>query len=171
MDPSINPDAMLLFSQKYGFIVQSLFFLISAIIASTSIYFSTSSAKKRAVIDYVMKEQDDEKIISAKKTLKGLHAAKDPLSQYACNNQKNSEEAKAILDILNSYEFVCAAIHTGAFHEGMYKKMQYQRLKTDHKALMPFISELRTAREHPTLFQEFEKLGNNWRKKPLKMYS
>lgn len=167
----LTPDAMLLFSQKYGFIIQSSFFLISASIAATAIFFSTAATKKRAVIDYVMKEQDDDKVIKAKLQLKILHDSNDALSQYASNDKKSSEEAQAILDILNSYEFICAAIHAGAFHEGMYKKMQFQRLRMDYKALMPFISELRTARNHPTLFQEFEKLGQRWKNKPLKAYS
>jgi hypothetical protein len=148
--------------------IQDYFIFTSVIVAISTIYFSHLSAKKRAVLDYVIKEQSDVELTKAKETLQVLHQAEDDIANFANDEHKGSKESKAILKILSSYEFICAAIHSGAFHEGMYKKIYHTRAITDYNGLKGFIIKLRTSRKQQTLFQEFEKLGIRWTKNPLK---
>lgn len=147
---------------------QDYFIFASVIVAILAIYYSHLSAKKRAVLDYITKEQSESDLTSAKETLQNLHQEKDGIAKFANDEHKNSIEAIAILKILNSYEFICAAIHSGAFHEGMYKKIHHTRTITDYNGLKGFIAELRNSRKQQTLFQEFEKLGKRWTNNPLK---
>jgi hypothetical protein len=72
--------------------------------------------------------------------------------------------------MLNSYEFVASGIREGALNESIYKRMQYGVVIRDWKAMKPFVEQLRQARDHGTLFQEFERLGESWCADPLKHY-
>lgn len=90
------------------------------------------------------------------------------MAKYASKDYLGSEESDAILKILNHYEFIASGIREGAFDEKIYKRMQYGLVTRDWESLNGYIADLRKARAHKTLFQEFEWLGKRWKKKSLK---
>lgn len=126
-------------------------------------------ARRRATIDLVIAQRSDETLQTSKRKLAELHDdQQDCLAKYAANEHREGEESKAILAVLNHYEFVATGIKEGAFDERVYKKMLHGVLVRDYDALKGFIQELRRTRSHKTLFQEYEWLGKKWKAKPLK---
>lgn len=143
---------------------------ISAMVAFWAVRRNQIIARKRATIDLVLAQRSDEKLQVHKDCFVKLNDDKNGnnLATYASKPHKGGEEAKAILGVLNNYEFIAAGIREGAFCEKTYKRMVYGILVQDYEALKGFIQEVRRSREHKTLFQEFEWLGKKWKKKPLK---
>ena len=142
---------------------------LSAIAAFVTIWRNQVIARKRATIDLVLAQKADETLKQNKSVLSKLyHENKDCLAQYAAGKHKDSDEAKAILGVLNNYEFISSGIHENAFCERTYKRMVYGIVMQDFDALKGFIQEVRRSRKHNTLFQEFEWLGRKWKKRPLK---
>jgi len=92
----------------------------------------------------------------------------DNLAKWASKEQASSPEAKAILLILNDYEFVAAAMRDKAFNLCLYKRMRYSVVVNDWDALRAFVHEKRQEVRRKTLFQEFEWMANKFKKKPLK---
>ncbi len=96
-----------------------------------------------------------------------LHDSRaDNLSQFI--QSPECDEYKAIMLTLNTYEFVAAGIRTNALREGTYKRLRYSQVIRDWEALRGFVFEFRRKKERYTLFQEFEWLYGEWKKKPLK---
>jgi hypothetical protein len=135
------------FGQTYGFIIQSVIVVVSLIIALQSIKASRLTAQKRATIDVFLKFREDKNIIDAKKCIKKIHEAATnnnapvSLSQYV--SKPSSDEFNAIITLLNHYEFIAAGIYEGAFDELTFKRMQFEQLKRDHDAMMPFVNQLK----------------------------
>ena len=149
--------------------ITPLILALSAIAAFAAIWRNQVIARKRATIDLVLAQKADEILKKNKEVLSKLyHENKDCLAQYAAGERKDSNEAKAILGMLNYYEFISSGIHENAFCERTYKRMVYGIVVQDYEALKGFIQEVRRSRKHDTLFQEFEWLGRKWKKKPLK---
>lgn len=116
-----------------------------------------------------MHERLNRTILEARGIVLGLHEAKAEFVGYALRDKASTEEAKAILVVLNFYEFAAAGIRDGAFDEAMFRRMQYSMVLRDWGALEGFVRELRKARGSDTLFREFQRLAESWRKKPLKV--
>lgn len=148
--------------------IQTLAILITAIAALITIWYNGNIAKKRATIDLVLHQRSDGKLTRSRNKIRELSDLNQSLSQYACEGHIGSNETKAILEVLNHYEFIAAGIAEKAFHEPIYKRMQYGVLVRDWNQTKAFIFELRKVRSHHTLFQEFQCLGEKWVEKPLK---
>ncbi|OUE47334.1 hypothetical protein BZY94_06385 [Burkholderia territorii] len=124
----------------------------------------SKDARRRATIDLVMHHQKDADLNAAKKLVIGLQGNGTPLGAHPAG----SPEYKAILDVLNAYEFVASGIRQGAFDEDVYKRVFCSMLTRDWKALAGFVLEIRNRVNKPTLFQDFEELAQRWDRKPLK---
>lgn len=147
---------------------QSGIILLTAIIAVWTLRSNRSTNGKRATIDVVMTERRDASMQAAKDTLTKLKRENSNIAAYAHQDQADTPEAKAILALLNHYEFVAGGIRDGAFDECTFKRMKHGITIRDWDALCGFVSEVRNSRKHPTLFQDFEWLARRWKKKPLK---
>ena len=147
--------------------VQTIAILVSILIATYIVYNNEKLAKKRATIDLVLHQKNDTDLSSALDLLRALDMDIG-LAEYASMENKESSEYKAILVVLNHYEFVATGIKEKAFDENVYKRMVYGILVRDWVALKGFVAEIRQSRNRNTLFQEFQWLAERWIKKPLK---
>ncbi|MEX2241473.1 MAG: DUF4760 domain-containing protein [Burkholderiales bacterium] len=157
------------FSQDYGPFITAGAIFISGAIAAIAIVHNLRIARKRATIDLVMHERLNKTNLDARGIVLGLHEAEAEFVGYALRDKASTEEAKAILVVLNFYEFAAAGIRDGAFDEAMFRRMQYSMVLRDWGALEGFVRELRKARGSDTLFCEFQRLAESWRRKPLKV--
>lgn len=107
-------------------------------------------------------------LIDARAAVLDLHENKAECTKFALQAHIHSDEAKAILAVLNFREFVAAGIREKAFDEAMYKRIQYSVILRDWNSFEGFVRELRKSRNRPTLFQEFQMLAQRWEKAPLK---
>lgn len=140
---------------------------ISAVVALYAVYRNTEISKKRATIDLVMHQKNDEKLQSANQVVNPILKT-NRITRFADDEHKDSEERKSILIILNNYEFISTGMREGVFHFGVYKRMRYGEIKRDWECFEPFILDLRSKTKRATLFQEFEWLAKKLKKKPLR---
>lgn len=115
-----------------------------------------------------MHEKMNPAIVAARKKVLALHESNEELVKFARKEHADSEETTTILTMLNFREFVAAGIREKAFDEEMFKRIQFSVVTRDWLACKGFILELRTLRNRPTLFQEFQWLAERWLKDPLK---
>lgn len=139
---------------------------VSALIALFAIFRNTSLARKRATIDLVFNQLSDERIIKANEIVNRI-IKKPGVMVYADDNHIGSEERKAILFVLNNYEFIASGMMKKAFDISLYKRMQHKKIVSDWALFESFILEFRKQHEHPTMFQDFEWLAIQFNKKPL----
>lgn len=151
-------------------IVTSIATSIGVAIAAFGVFRNTENAKKRATIDLIMIERNDEKLQNAIKEVNDL--AKTPgcvLAAYSSEDESMKDARGSIIRVLNQREFVSAGVLSGSFHGKLYKSFEYSLIMRDWSNLSGFIFEIRKLRGTPTLFQEFETLVKKWKKKPLKV--
>ena len=151
-----------------GFWIQTGAFLLSAIGAVAVIYYNNLAARKRATIDLVMHQKSDNRFMEARKKIKLLMGNENECCAKYFKDH-NSDEYKAILEVLNSYEFVASGIRETAFDESIYKRMQYSIVTSDWDSLHGFVAEIRNKNNAQTLYKEFEWLAMRWKDKPLKV--
>lgn len=153
--------------ETIGFWIQTFILTVSAVAAVAIIWSSKSQEKRRATVDLIIEQKRDEKIQTARHLILRMH--EDGEKNLARHLQDpNCEQYKAILAVLNAYEFVASGIRSGAFHEGTYKRLRYFNLRRDWDALCGFVQEFRRSKGSATLFQDFQWLNGRWAKDPLK---
>lgn len=156
-------------AQNYGPLLTSGAILISATVAVGAIVLNGRSAKRRATIDLVLNQRQDQNLVKARKKVLELHEGNTQFFKYALLEHAGSEENEAILIALNTHEFVAAGIREGAFDEKTYKRLRCQVLIRDWDALATYVAEFRRTRNRQTLFKEFEWLATKWKADPLKV--
>lgn len=82
--------------------------------------------------------------------------------------QKYFTERDHLLKVLNHFEFIAAGIRERTFDACLYWRMQCSVVVKIGESLESFIVEIRKTKSQPTLFQEFEWMAKEFRKKPLK---
>lgn len=123
--------------------------------------------ERRATIELLLSQNTDPDLKAAKALIKDLHESGTQNFATFLNNRKEREYL-SIMHILNTYEFMAAAIREDALDEELLKRMQYTVILKNWSALEPFVIELRRQDKHPTLFQELQLMAERWRKNPLK---
>jgi|ERR1039458_209412 hypothetical protein len=156
--------------ETIGFWIQTGAFFLSALGALWIIRSREKSERRRATIDLVLHQKADPKLQEAKRHVLTMHANHvQNFARYL--EDRNTEDCKNILLLLNNYEFISAGIRESALDEEIYKRVQYSVLVKDWDALGGFVMEFRRIEERPTLFQEFEYLAKRWKKDKLKVDS
>jgi hypothetical protein len=154
--------------ETWGFWIQTGALFLSALGAIWIIHSREQSERRRATIDLVIHQKADPNLQKAKLHILGLHENHvQNFAQYL--QDRNSDDCKNILLLLNNYEFIAAGIRESALDEDIYKRVQYSVLVKDWDALSGFVMEFRRIEERPTLFQEFEYLAKRWKKNKLKI--
>jgi hypothetical protein len=152
-----------------GFWVQTVILFVSAIAAIWVIYANGHAEKRRATVDLVIQQKQDKELQDALLHIRELREKK--VSNFAKYlEDHNSVDFKAIIRVLNNYEFIASGIEEGAFDEELFKRMQHSVLLNNWGALCGFVMEFRRQNSLPTLFQEFQKLARKWESHPLKKY-
>jgi hypothetical protein len=153
--------------ETVGFWIQNLILTVSAIAAIWVIRASKTQEKRRATIDLVMDQKRDVTLVAARHTLMSLHESGEKnFAKYL--EDTSSNQYKAILSVLNAYEFVGSGIREGAFDEDTYKRLRYSNVLRDWDNLCAFVLAFRRQKGIEGLFQEFEWLDKRWRKKRFK---
>lgn len=153
------------FLQEYTPIVTA----IGVAIAAMSIYRNTDNARKRATLDMIVMERNDQPLQDSIRIVNELSKTRGLVfNTYMSDKEEDKQKKTQILRVLNQREFVSAGVLNGALHEKMYKTFSYSMLLRDWCNLRGFIYELREMRNAPTAFQEFETLAKRWKKTPLK---
>ncbi|MBK1780591.1 DUF4760 domain-containing protein [Advenella sp. WQ 585] len=166
MDPSVvNSDLIL--GETYGFWTQTGAIVISAIIAFFMWRHQATQARRRATIDVILDERNNDKLNKAKARIYEILDIPNYNFMDGYNNDE-SEDKKLILMVLNQKEFIAKGIRCKAFEEEIYKDTQYSNNMKIWRATKPLIMEIRRKTGRETLFQEFEWLARRWEKKPLK---
>lgn len=156
--------------ETIGFWIQNLILAVSAIAAIWVIKASKIQEKRRATIDLVMDQKRDQQLQKDRHFVLKMH--EDGERNFAKHlENRESSEYKAILSVLNAYEFVGSGIREGAFDEDTYKRLRYSNVLRDWDNLCGFVLAFRRQKDISGLFQEFEWLVKRWRKHPLKIDS
>ena len=169
--------------ESYGFWVQTgaviLSIIVTGFFARKAIISNGKTAKetlehnqlmqqKRATIDLILQENQDQELIKAKITIAALpdNASFIEYLDVNENDQPSKKEVKDCIRILlNRYEFIALGIKNEAFEESIYKDFT-----NTWKKAKPMIMELRRRKEQNTYYQEFELLADRWLQSPLKPY-
>jgi len=122
---------------------------------------------RRATVDLVVEQKRDKELVAARNWIR------DTKDRGETNLAKHldhpaSAEYGHILYALNTYEFVAVGIKTKAFSEKTYKRLRCSTFIADWECFRGFVTEIRKAKNLPTLFQDSEWLYDRWKKDPLK---
>lgn len=168
MDVQTAREAVKFLGETVGFWIQTGALFISAVAAIWLIYDNGRSERRRAIIDLVLHQQEDTELQAAIAAVRELrdNNSKSSIAKYL--DDGNSDPYKHIIRLLNHYEFIAAGIAERAFDEKLYKRMQCTVLVRNWRALSGFVEEFRNRKGSQTLYQEFQKLGKKWERRPLK---
>ena len=97
-------------------------------------------ARKRAILDFVIKAQTDHDMLTARKKFVELKQA-GQMEKYAGNDQLPSDEASTIRFILNMYEVVAIGIKADAFDETIFHDWCRTTLVKDWMASKAFVAQ------------------------------
>lgn len=164
--PPCEPVKIILWlGETLGFWIQTAAFILSALAGVAVIYYNGKQARVRALIDLLMRQKSDQHLVEATRRVHALRTNGEKLSKHV---DKDSEERKDILLVLNNQEFIAVGIRLKAFDEDVYKESQYNNVIRLWNSCKGFVYELREADSKPTIFQDFEKLAKRWEKSPIK---
>jgi len=165
MDPQQIVKTIGWLGETWGFWIQTGAFVLSAAAAVAVIYFNGRQARKRATIDLMLHQRNNQQLLQDTKVVWALADKAKTFASLAAN--PNSEECTCIFRVLNGYEFVALGIRKRAFDENIYKMSQFSNVMKVWKASDGFIREVRSAENKPTLFQEIEWLVARWERDPI----
>jgi hypothetical protein len=177
IDPQISEKATWWLGETKGFWVQTGALLLSAVGALWIVFSRSRSERRRATVDLVLKHNEDEQLVQAKKDfLKILDGDDGNLARFL--SHKESTEYDCIRKILNMHEFVCCGIRGKAYDEKLYKRMQCNVVVRDWDALAGFVQEFRKSKrsklpstDADTFYQDFERVAIRWKSRPLNKIS
>lgn len=155
------------FAQDYGPFITAGAIFVSGLIAAIAVIHNLRAARRRATIDLVMHERVNQRLLDARRKVLTLHHGNAEFTKFALKEHGETDEAMALLTVLNFQEFVASGIREKAFDEEIYKRVWFSVVVRDWDAFEGFIRELRKTRNRPTLFQEFQWLAERWKKAPL----
>lgn len=165
-DPTIVAEPARWLGETIGFWIQTVILAISAGAGILIIKSRGKQEARRATVDFIVEQRRDAELTNAKTAIRGMHENHE--ANFARHLQDpTSDEYKAILIVLNNYEFAASGIRTHAFDDDVYKRLRFSTVIRDWEALKGFVADFRNQKSKNTLFQDFEWLYEQWRKKPL----
>ena len=139
--------------------------LVSAFIAAAAavlaIWHQRVIAKKRAMIEALLKKNWDQDYIRARKEFVRLREDRGALLEAAKQVDQSGDDASVIRSILNDYEITALGIKRGILDEEIFKLWFKTSFLEDHDKLRPFIEEIR--QRNPRVFIELEQLASKMR--------
>lgn len=138
---------------------------MSALAGVLVIFHNGKQSRVRALIDLIVQQKMDVELIDATRRVYALRDNSGPLSTHA---EKDSQERKDILRVLNNQEFIAVGVRLKAFDGAVYKQMQCTNVLRLWNVTRGFIHEIRQSDGKETIFQDFEMLACRWEKDPIK---
>lgn len=96
---------------------------------------NNGSAKKRAIVDLIIKQREDLALREASSIIYELNRQDDGFIKLF----DEPDRMQKVLYALDSLEFVAVGIRLGAFDEGVYKDLQCSKVRNTWKAASGFI--------------------------------
>jgi hypothetical protein len=146
--------------------VQNAILAITAVVGIWTLRSNSQQERRRATVDLVLQSFEDAELISSRKRLNHLVKAKLDIPHLL--SEKGSDDRFVLFSIANRYEFIAAGLRESAFDKEVYKRVYYSSAVRDWDHLAPLIYAYRNSSHRPTAFQEFERLVEEWKRKPLK---
>ena len=149
--------------------VQNLILVGSAFIGIWTLGSSSRQERRRATVDLVLNQLQDEPIMAQRQTLRQLIETKRDLPAILDlpTSPAPAPERVAVLTILNLHEFMASGVREGAFDEKTYKRLFYTMVVDHWKHLSSFVVKYRDEKGE-TLYQDFQWLAKKWEKNPLR---
>lgn len=139
--------------------------LLSVIVATIAIHRNNVNSRKKATVDIVVHDSSREDLQDAKRIVHNLKSGS--LAHLGEEFENNQENRKAILLLLNHYEFLAVGTHTGAFDRKLLQELKHSSIVSTYDNLAICIHMMRKQKNSDTLFQDFEKLVASFKAKPL----
>ncbi len=133
-------------------------------LAYAAIKRNEKTAKKRAIVDHIIKQREDKVLAEVFQELYKLRDRQEKVSEYI----KDPEHFRKVLYALDTMEFTAVGIRLGAFDEDVYKELQCTKVIKTWESVSGFVMELRHEKNSHTLYQDLELLANRWIANPIK---
>lgn len=166
-----NTQAPTFLGESWGFWCQFIVITITAVIAIYTLRTNEKRARRRATIDLVLSENQDEKFRDIKEKYSIMREKGVNFTLLSCDpddsetrKQEIADQKETIIAILNQYEFIASAIFENSLDENLYKRMKKSVLIREWEVLSGFVSELRRKEGRDKLFCETENLALKWKK-------
>ena len=124
---------------------------------------NAETAKKRAIVDHIIKQREDKELRRIFQELYQLRIQRKKVSEYV----KDPEKLREVLYALDTLEFTAVGIRLGAFDESVYKELQCSKVIKTWDSVSGFVMELREEKQTPTIYQDLELLANRWKACPI----
>lgn len=124
---------------------------------------NAETAKKRAIVDHIIKQREDKELQRIFQELYRLRAQHLKVSEHV----KDPDKLREVLYALDTMEFTAVGIRLGAFDESVYKELQCTKVIKTWDSVSGFVMELREEKQTPTLYQDLELLANRWKANPI----
>lgn len=134
--------------------------IIAAIVAVTAILQQRAIARKRAMIDALLKKNWDPRYIELRREFVRLRDDRGALLEAAKVENQAGADASAIRSILNDYEITALGIKRGILDETIFRLWVKTVFLNDCDKLRPFIAEIRL--RSPRVYVELEELAEKW---------
>ncbi|PJK03920.1 hypothetical protein CO612_07320 [Lysobacteraceae bacterium NML71-0210] len=150
-------------------VLQTIAFAASAVAALWLIWHNGQMAKRRAIVDLIIQQKFDEKLIEATNYVYKAYESQEQLGGLLdVKDDESIDKLAKLLRAINNLEFIAVGIRTGAFDEKVYKELQYNNVLKLWRSTSGFVYELRRREQKNTLFQDFERLAKRWERCPIK---
>lgn len=150
--------------------VRSGILSVGVLVAVVSVRSARATARKKQTADALFSSRNDKELQAGLRCVAKLHDSVDSnIRSFARVEKRESEEVKSMLYVLNHFEFVSVGIKHGIYDENMYRDASHGTIVSLYEKSKPFIDSVRDTRARKTIFQEFERLAERWKKKPLKL--
>lgn len=165
-------EKFLFLGESLGIWLQFIILILTAGIAIYTLHKNENRAKKRATIDLVLSENQNERFRDIKEKFAIMRENGENFTLLACSAGDSDKEKSEIADkkevviaILNQYEFIASAIFEDSLDEELYKRMKKGVVIRDWRVLSAFVEELRRIESRPQIFCETQKLVQRWNDK------
>lgn len=147
-------------------LIKIILLALSALAAIYAIHRNTLISRRRATVDLILHQRSDEELKAANNIINPLFTD-NSIMKYSSADEKESDERKAILTVLNNHEFIASGIRERAFDFKLYRRMKHGTVLRDWREFRAFIIQMRKDNKHQTLYQGFEWLAEKFKSKPL----
>jgi hypothetical protein len=145
---------------------QNLILAVTAVIGLSSYILTSRGECRRATVDVLLKHLSDLESVKVRRHVYDLLTK--GLDIPLLLSDTGMADRRAILTLLNEYEFIASGIRLGAFDETVFKQMSYTPVVDDWRDLKPFVDEWHKANPtSKTVYQDFKTLAERWRSQPL----
>lgn len=167
--------------------IQTIVFLVSALIAYGAISSSKAVSRERATLDTILADNKDMHLSEAKSDLYSfIEDYEKYYEKHECKNSSRQSlmqicEADDInltqtelrlkhkmMTVLNRHEFYAIGINNNLLDENLFKRMHCSNFLKLWDKVSPAVTQFRAKVGKDTIFKEFELLATRWKANPLK---